>query len=297
MKAQKKFHWIVAITLIAIAMVSFLFIAKWATSIKNYTWIVKTLNSMQEKALGLTATATALATGAAAIPGDATTPIANKLADVAGYMVFVYAAIIIEKYLLIITGFILFKICLPIGCIFMTIGNFIHDKFKPKIFKFAKKSILLGLLLWLLVPASAWITNTINTVYTDTYTIDSELIENSKKSAEENSKEDSSDQNTNDNTDNSDKSFWQNFKGKVEDFTTKAEEKISGTVTQFENALNQLIEGVAVMIVTTCFIPIGVLFAFLWIVKSIIGLNFSMPKLKKLPKASQIKTNKYEEKE
>ena len=137
------------------------------------------------------------------------------------------------------------------------------------------------------MPASAWITNTINTVYTDTYTIDSELIENSKKAAEENSKEDSSDQNTNDNTDNSDKSFWQNFKGKVEDFTTKAGEKISGTVTQFENALNQLIEGVAVMIVTTCFIPIGVLFAFLWIVKSIIGLNFSMPKLKnyqKLPK-------------
>ena len=63
----------------------------------------------RKKQLVLSGTATALATGAAAIPGEAATPIANKLADVAGYMVIVYAVIIVEKYLLTITGILHLK--------------------------------------------------------------------------------------------------------------------------------------------------------------------------------------------
>ena len=95
---------------IGIALISFFVVSKWATSVESYRWVIKTLNGLQKKALGLSGTATALATGAAAIPGEAATPIANKLADVAGYMVIVYAVIIVEKYLLTITGYIAFKI-------------------------------------------------------------------------------------------------------------------------------------------------------------------------------------------
>lgn len=95
---------------IGIALASFFVVSKWATSVESYRWVIKTLNGLQKKALGLSGTATALATGAAAIPGEAATPIANKLADVAGYMVIVYAVIIVEKYLLTITGYIAFKI-------------------------------------------------------------------------------------------------------------------------------------------------------------------------------------------
>ena len=61
---------------------------------------METLDSIENKAIVMTGTSIALATAAALVPGDATTPIANKLADVAGYMVIVSAAIVIEKYLL-----------------------------------------------------------------------------------------------------------------------------------------------------------------------------------------------------
>ena len=61
---------------------------------------METLDSIEKKAIVMTGTSIALATAAALVPGDATTPIANKLADVAGYMVIVSAAIVIEKYLL-----------------------------------------------------------------------------------------------------------------------------------------------------------------------------------------------------
>ena len=57
---------------------------------------------------------------------------------------------------------------------------------------------------------------------------------------------------------------------------------------EFQNSLNKMIEGVAVMIVTTCIIPLCVLILFLWIVKMVTGLNFAVPSLKKLPKASRL---------
>ena len=81
-KSMQK-HLIYSLICIAIALISFFAISKWATSADTYSRIINTLNELQKKALELTGTATALATGAAAIPGDATTPIANKLADVA----------------------------------------------------------------------------------------------------------------------------------------------------------------------------------------------------------------------
>lgn len=75
-KSMQK-HLIYSLICIAIALISFFAISKWATSADTYSRIINTLNELQKKALELTGTATALATGAAAIPGDATTPIAE----------------------------------------------------------------------------------------------------------------------------------------------------------------------------------------------------------------------------
>lgn len=160
---------------IGIALASFFVVSKWATSVDSYRWVIKTLNGLQKKALGLSGTATALATGAAAIPGEATTPIANKLADVAGYMVIVYAVIIVEKYLLTITGYIAFKILFPIGCVLLAAGNFLKNGWKEFIYRIGIKSIILGVLLWGLVPTSAWVTNMVNETYAKSYEADFSL--------------------------------------------------------------------------------------------------------------------------
>lgn len=157
---------------IGIALTSFFVVSKWATSVESYHWVIKTLNGLQKKALGLSGTATALATGAAAIPGEAATPIANKLADVAGYMVIVYAVIIVEKYLLTITGYIAFKILFPIGCVLLATGNFLKNGWKEFIYRIGIKSIILGVLLWGLVPTSAWVTNMVNETYAKSYEAD-----------------------------------------------------------------------------------------------------------------------------
>lgn len=100
---------------IILALLSYFVLSKWATSADTYKGVINTLNHTQNKALKLTALSSVLATGAASLPGDATTPVANKLADMSSYMVIVYVAILIEKYLLTLTGFIATKILMPIG--------------------------------------------------------------------------------------------------------------------------------------------------------------------------------------
>ena len=90
----------IAIILVVIAAISFAVIGSWAASPDTYEGSMQTLENVQGQALAMTASATGLATVAAMVPGDTTTPIANKLMDLSGYMVIVYVFITLEKYLL-----------------------------------------------------------------------------------------------------------------------------------------------------------------------------------------------------
>ena len=282
---------------IGIALASFFVVSKWATSVESYHWVIKTLNGLQKKALGLSGTATALATGAAAIPGEAATPIANKLADVAGYMVIVYAVIIIEKYLLTITGYIAFKILFPIGCILMATGNFMKAGWKEFIYRIGIKSIILGILLWGLVPTSVWMTNKVNETYAKSYDMDFTLEDTEKLLDKDNDSASAANSNkTNDiennNTPSSITDFINNLKDKVSDAVDTVGTAASEKIDAIEKGLNKILEGVAVMIVTTCAIPVLVMLTFVWILKSITGLKLPNITQQSIPKVSEMKRKK-----
>lgn len=287
-------HLIPTLIFIVLALVSFFAISKWASSINTYRRVIATLNELQKKALALTGTATALATGAAAIPGDATTPIANKLADVAGYMVIVYAVIIIEKYLLTITGYITFKILLPIGCVLLATGNFLKVGWKEFIYRIGIKSLILGLLLWGLVPTSVWVTNKVNETYSKSYDVDY-LLEGIDKSADENknisnqSKDNKKEEAKSKEKHFSFSEFFNDVKEKIDDAAETAGTIATEKITAFENGLNKILEGVAVMIVTTCMIPILVMLSFVWILKSITGLNIPTITKQSIPRVSKMR--------
>ena len=282
---------------IGIALASFFVVSKWATSVESYRWVIKTLNGLQKKALGLSGTATALATGAAAIPGEAATPIANKLADVAGYMVIVYAVIIVEKYLLTITGYIAFKILFPIGCILMATGNFMKAGWKEFIYRIGIKSIILGILLWGLVPTSVWMTNKVNETYAKSYDMDFTLEDTEKLLDKDNDSASAANSNkTNDiennNTPSSITDFINNLKDKVSDAVDTVGTAASEKIDAIEKGLNKILEGVAVMIVTTCAIPILVMLTFVWILKNITGLKLPNITQQSIPKVSEMKRKK-----
>ena len=155
------------VILVGIGCASFFWAAPKAQNPESYEKTIATLDSLENKALVMTASSTALATAAAMVPGDVTNPIANKLADVAGYMVIVYVAIIMEKYLLAMTGLVAFKILLPIALAAIGISFFLKGETgKVTLQRLACKLAVLGILLWALVPTSALVTNIINDIIT-----------------------------------------------------------------------------------------------------------------------------------
>ena len=60
---------------------------------------IQSLDDKKTTALELTAAATAASAAITLIPGDAGTPIADKLADLSSYFLIVVCAIYLEKYL------------------------------------------------------------------------------------------------------------------------------------------------------------------------------------------------------
>ena len=260
---------------IGIALTSFFVVSKWATSVESYHWVIKTLNGLQKKALGLSGTATALATGAAAIPGEAATPIANKLADVAGYMVIEVAA--------------------SPG---IAAGNFLKNGWKEFIYRIGIKSIILGVLLWGLVPTSAWVTNMVNETYAKSYEADftledtEELLDEGDTSANADKKDEA--QETKDKK-FSFSGFLNNAKDKVDDAIDAVGEVATEKLSAFEDGLNRIIEGVAVLLVTTCAIPVLVMLSFTWILKGIMGLKIPSITLQSVPRVSERKRKKTEE--
>lgn len=286
---MKKVIWV--IVLLAIGCASFFWAAPKAQNPESYEKTIATLDSLENKAMIMTASSTALATAAAMVPGDVTNPIANKLADVAGYMVIVYVAIIMEKYLLAMSGLAAFKIMIPIALAAIGISIFVNgEKGKVTLHRLACKLALLGILLWALVPTSALVTNIINDTYDMSYGVETELeegvlesideIEAEEKAAEKSGEEEKGNFSI--------KNLWSNIVDKTSNVTETVKGKVSDGVVEFQNSMNKMIEGVAVMIVTTCVIPLCVLILFLWIVKNVTGLNITVPSLKKLPKASRL---------
>lgn len=281
MKSEFMKKIICIIVLAVIGCMSFFWAAPQARNPESYEKTIETLDGLENKALVMTASSTALATAAALVPGDATSPIANKLADIAGYMVIVYIAIIIEKYLLAMTGLVAFKILIPIALVAIGISIFLkEEKGKVTLRRLACKLALLGILLWALVPTGALVTNIVNDTYDMSYSVETELEEGVLESIEEIEAEEKEDFSI--------KNLWNSIVDKTGAVTETVKEKVSDGVVEFQNSLNKMIEGVAVMIVTTCIIPLCVLILFLWIVKMVTGLNFAVPSLKKLPKASRL---------
>lgn len=114
---------------------------------------------------------------------------------------------------------------------------------------------------------------------------------------EENSSSDAAENKNSNDANSSNKSssitdFINNLKDKVSDAVDTVGADTSEKIDAIEKGLNKILEGVAVMIVTTCSIPILVMLAFVWILKSITGLKLPNITQQSIPKVSEMKRKK-----
>lgn len=241
-----------------VILLSIFVISKAAADPANHTQTLEALDEKKTDVLTMTATSAGAATAIAAIPGDATTPVANKLADLTSYFLIILMVIFLEKYLVTLTGYAAFNILIPIACA-LFIAGIVAARRTLKVW--AAKVAVFGVVIFLIIPASMKVSSIIE----ETHEIS---MENAIQEAEEITEE------INESTD-SDGNI-------IEQALDKLAGGVSGLLDKGEQILNQFIESIAVMFVTSCLIPIAVLMFVLWLVKMMFEVQISVPR--ELPK-------------
>lgn len=270
-KENHIFRIVMIVLCIVITLVSNIVLAKNYSS-PEYTVNKKTITYLDEKkttALELCAGATALSAAITLIPGDTGTPIAEKLTDLSGYFLIVVSAIYLEKYLLTILGALTFRWLIPAAMIAIALYFGIRRDF---FWKLGVKILIFGLAVYAVIPVSVHVSQLIYNTYQES--IDTTLAETENLISQTEGNAQSS---TESNQNSGDEGFFAGLVDKAKDTIEQAKDTASIATEQFKYMLNKFIDGLAVLIVTTCLIPILVMVFFVWIVKMILGTAITQP--------------------
>lgn len=277
MENEKQKKILFALIPIVIALLSFFVITRFTSSTEFNAKTIQSLDDKKTTVMELAAASTAASAAITLIPGDVGTPIANKLADLSSYFLIVLCAIYLEKYLVTITGYAAFKILVPIACVFFS-GYLLWRKEILRVV--AQKFLLFGLAVYLVIPASVKVADMIETTYASS--IES-TIETAKQTTDEIESETGESGQVDDKSSNeksqsdSDSDSKENAGGFFSGLFNKVQEGVSTATANVENVLNNFIEALAILLVTSCLIPILVLIFFVWLVKMLLGLNIDIP--------------------
>ena len=282
-------------TWLLIGILSFTVVGKYAAAPESHQATITSLDEKKNTVLELTMAATATSAVITLLPGDIGTPISEKVADLSGYLLIVLCAIFLEKYLVTITGYAAFKIFIPAACVLFATNLFVSNRSLDRL---ARKLLVFGICIFLVVPSSVKISDLIEHTYQAQIEATLEeakgteqLLENSVEAeASDNTAEStvSGNQTSQSQQTAENSNLWQKAKdalsgakesvaSAVENVTISSEE----LVRKVETSLSHFVEAVAVMLITSCVIPLLVLFVFFWLIKILVDVDFSSGKFQK----------------
>lgn len=258
------FRVVAIIVCIIIACISFFGLAKSYSSpeSKINKETIKYLDEKKTTALELSASATAVSTLITLAPGDDGTPVANKLMDLAGYFLIVVSAIYLEKYLLTILGALTFKWLIPVSMLALAV--YFGSK-KELFWKIGVKIFIFGLAIYAVIPVSVHVSKMIYSTYQESIDEANDLADESEASKDD------------DKDSKKSKGSESSFIDKAKDAVNSVKNTLSVTANSVKNMVNKFIDGLAVLIVTTCLIPVLVIVFFIWLVKLVLGSAISSP--------------------
>lgn len=248
------------------ALLSIFVITKYAASPEVHQKTIDALDQKKTTVLELTAASTAASAAITLLPDDTATPIAEKLTDLSACFLIVVCAIYIEKYLVTITGYATFLILIPLACAVLSVNAFLKKQVWQNL---AYKLIAFGIAIFMIIPTSVKIADLIEATYQASIqsTIDSAL-ETADLIEQENSEEDAEEA--------------EESSGKKEGFfagiISQVTESVTTVTDKVKTSLNDFIEALAIMLVTSCVIPILVILFFWWVIKLLLSSNVSEPR-------------------
>jgi hypothetical protein len=241
-------------------------VARYASDPATYATTIAALDEKRTTVMSLMTASTGSSAAITLLPGDAGTPIAEKLVDLSSDFLLVIAAIYLEKYLLTVLGFVSFKVLVPLGCVLLGIRQLMgrETPWRDVALNLGVKLVVFGVGACLVVPTSIFISSMIERTYQVSIDQTIATAEQTSTAIEESAGEGESE-----GSDNPLNDFLDNFDitGELQKLTDSA-----------QRSLGNFIEALAVMIVTSCVIPVLVLLLFLWLLRVLLGIDIQIPR-------------------
>lgn len=227
---------------------------------------IENLDESRDRVMTFSGATLTASTAISLLPKDWANPLANSLADMNKYFIFIFAIIFLEK-LIVIEGIkIAFTYVIPVACGLYILFIFLG---KEKMKEWAIKMAILGAAIVCVIPFSIDFTQRISEDY---LAYVDETIAEANAGAEKiyeikavNEEEDT-------------------FLERISDVFVNAYQGVKDLFTYFNNLTKRCINSIAIIMVTTFVLPLLTLVFFRWLLKELfsLNLNISVPKIKEI---------------
>lgn len=270
--ANKKLQIGFIVALVVLALLSGFVARPHFADTKTWDSTIEVIDQKKGNVLALTTSCVALSAGITALPGDTGTPVAEQLAQLSGNLGIVLAVLYLEKYLLTILWSVGLGILIPFALVLFAISLGIHGRWSTStvIRRVATRVLVVAIIGMVLVPASVWVSQKVD----ETYRVS---IEQAQQKAADAADSDSSKASKKKTESTESKNVLEQLADGASGLVTSVTSGAKQMTDEIVQQVTDLIEGVIVMIVTSCVIPLLVLAAFLWLGHTLLGIDISGP--------------------
>lgn len=270
--ANKKLQIGFIVALVVLALLSGFVARPHFADTKTWDSTIEVIDQKKGNVLALTTSCVALSAGITALPGDTGTPVAEQLAQLSGNLGIVLAVLYLEKYLLTILWSVGLGILIPFALVLFAISLGIHGRWSTStvIRRVATRVLVVAIIGMVLVPASVWVSQKVD----ETYRVS---IEQAQQKAADAADSDSSKASKKKTESTESKNVLEQLADGASGLVTSVTSGAKQMTDEIVQQVTDLIEGVIVMIVTSCVIPLLVLVAFLWLGHTLLGIDISGP--------------------
>lgn len=269
--ANKKLQIGIIVALVVMALLSGFVARPHFADTKTWDSTIEVIDQKKGNVLALTTSCVALSAGITALPGDTGTPVAEQLAQLSGNLGIVLAVLYLEKYLLTILWSVGLGILIPFALVLFAVSLGIHGRWSTStvLRRVATRVLVVAVIGMALVPASVWVSQKVD----ETYQVSIEQAEQKATGAAEASSSKSKKKSEA----KTDKNVLEQLTEGASSLLTSVTDSAKSMTDEVVQQVTDLIEGVIVMIVTSCVIPLLVLAAFLWLGHTLLGIDISGP--------------------
>lgn len=251
--ANKKLQIGFIVALVVLALLSGFVARPHFADTKTWDSTIEVIDQKKGNVLALTTSCVALSAGITALPGDTGTPVAEQLAQLSGNL----------------------GILIPFALVLFAVSLGIHGRWSTSavLRRVATRVLVVAVIGMALVPASVWVSQKVDETYRVSIEAAEQKAADAAGAADGNSSKTSKKKSESTESKNVLEQLADGASGLVASVTNGAKQMTDEIVQQ----VTDLIEGVIVMIVTSCVIPLLVLAAFLWLGHTLLGIDISGP--------------------